>query len=60
MGKKMFRCSEVGYTECDWHIEGNSEEEMIPLIERHAREVHHLELKREAIDHIRSAIHEQK
>lgn len=30
--KKHFHCKDVGYA-CDWQLEGNSEEEMLPLIE---------------------------
>lgn len=56
MANKEFRCSEVGYKECAWRVEGKSADEMIPKIEQHARETHHLELKREAIDHIRETI----
>jgi predicted small metal-binding protein len=57
MAEKHFRCADVGYTECDWHLEGNSDEEMLPQIENHALEVHHLELKDEAIEHVKKAIH---
>jgi predicted small metal-binding protein len=46
----------VGYTECDWWLQGNSEEEMLPQIEQHAFAVHHLELKDEAIEHVKKAI----
>ncbi len=56
MAEKRFRCADVGYTECDWHLEGNSEEEMLPQIENHALAVHHLELKDEAIAHVKKAI----
>lgn len=56
LDQKQFRCASVGYTECDWHLEGNSEEEMLPQIESHALEVHHLELKDEAIEHVKKAI----
>ena len=38
--------------------EGASEEEMVPQIEDHAFQVHHLELKEEARNHIRQAIHD--
>ena len=56
MAEKEFRCANVGYTACDWHLLGNSDEEMVPQIEKHAFEVHHLELKDEAIDHVKKAI----
>ncbi|AXC10592.1 hypothetical protein ACPOL_1244 [Acidisarcina polymorpha] len=54
--KKEFRCADVGYTECGWKLEGNSEEEMVPTIQDHAAKVHHLELKEEAVQHVRQAI----
>ena len=56
MAQKQFRCANVGYSECDWHLEGNSEAEMLPQIEQHALTVHHLELKDEAIEHVKGAI----
>ncbi len=56
MATKQFRCANVGYSECEWHLEGDSEAEMVPQIKEHALEVHHLELKDEAVDHVRKAI----
>ncbi len=56
MATKEFRCANVGYTECNWHLEGSSEDAMVPQIMEHAAEVHHLELKDEAIAHVRNAI----
>ncbi len=58
MAMKEFRCANVGYSECNWKLEGNSEEEMVPQIEDHAFKVHHLELKDEAVEHVRQAIHD--
>ena len=58
MAMKEFRCANVGYSECDWKLEGNSEEEMVPQIEDHAFKVHHLELQDEAVQHVREAIHD--
>ncbi len=55
-GKKEFRCASVGYTDCGWRLEGNSADEMVPQIEDHAAKVHHLELKDEAVEHVRQAI----
>ena len=55
---KEFRCADVGYTECNWHLKGESEAEMLPQIKDHAFQTHHLELKDEAIDHVKNAIHE--
>ena len=57
MASQQFRCADVGYTQCDWHLEGNSEAEMLPQIEQHALEVHHLEMKDEAIENVKKAIH---
>lgn len=59
MASKQFRCANVGHPECNWHLEGNSEEEMLPQIEEHALKVHHLELKDEAIDNVKKSIREQ-
>ncbi len=56
MASKQFRCASVGYGECTWQLEGNSEAEMLPQIEDHALKVHHLELKDEAIQHVKEAI----
>ncbi len=53
---KQFHCKDVGY-DCEWHIEGASEDEMLPTIERHAAEVHSLtHFKAEAEEHVREAI----
>lgn len=54
--KKVFHCKDVGY-DCEWHLEGSSEEEMLPVIEKHAAEVHNLtHFKGEAVEHVREAI----
>ncbi len=54
--KKLFHCKDVGY-ECEWQTEGTSEEEMLPIIEKHAAEVHNLtHFKAEAAEHVREAI----
>ena len=53
---KVFHCKDVGY-DCEWHLEGSSEEEMLPKIEQHAAEVHNLtHFKPEAVEHVREAI----
>ncbi len=55
-GVKRFHCKDVGYA-CEWHLEGRSEEEMLPVIEKHAAEVHNLtHFKAEAVEHVREAI----
>jgi predicted small metal-binding protein len=54
--QKVFHCKDVGY-DCEWHLEGSSEEEMLPKIEQHAAEVHNLtHFKPEAVEHVREAI----
>ena len=53
---KHFHCKDVGY-DCEWQLEGNSEEEMLPVIEKHAAEVHNLtHFKAEAVENVREAI----
>ena len=53
---KHFSCKDVGY-DCAWHLEGSSEEEMLPKIERHAADVHNLtHFKDEAVEHVLVAI----
>ena len=55
-GKKHFHCKDVGY-ECEWQLEGSSEEEMLPVIEQHAEEVHNLtQFKDQAAEHVLEAI----
>ncbi len=54
--KKIFHCKDVGY-DCEWQLEGSSEEEMLPKIEQHAAEVHSLtHFKPEAVEHVLEAI----
>ena len=54
--KKQFHCKDVGYN-CPWHLEGDSEDQMLPAIEKHAAEVHNLtEFKAEAVQNVRDAI----
>lgn len=55
-GQKVFHCKDVGY-DCEWRMEGTSEEQMLPIIEQHAAEVHNLtHFKQEAEQHVREAI----
>ena len=55
-GVKHFHCKDVGY-DCDWGLTGSSEEEMLPKIEEHAKEVHNLTyFKDEAVQHVLEAI----
>lgn len=56
MATKQFHCKDVGY-ECDWHLEGSSEDEMLPIIEDHAAKVHNLtHFKDEAVENVKAAI----
>jgi predicted small metal-binding protein len=53
---RQFHCKDVGY-DCEWHLEGSSEEEMLPIIEEHAAKVHNLtHFKDEAVEHVKQAI----
>ena len=53
---KVFHCKDVGY-DCEWTLEGTSEDEMLPKIESHAADVHNLtHFKPEAVEHVREAI----
>ena len=55
-GKKHFHCKDVGY-DCNWELQGESEDEMLPKIEKHAAEAHNLiHFKEEAVQHVREAI----
>lgn len=55
-GQKVFHCKDVGY-DCEWHLEGTSEDQMLPRIEQHAAEVHNLTyFKQEAEENVRQAI----
>lgn len=54
--KKIFHCKDVGY-DCEWQLEGDSEEQMLPIIEKHAADVHNLtHFKGEAVAHVKQAI----
>ena len=54
--KKHFHCRDVGY-DCTWELEGDGEDQMLPLIEQHAAEVHSLtHFKAEAEQNVREAI----
>ena len=55
-GKMNFRCSDVGPKTCDWQVNGNSEEEIMPQIEQHGREKHNLTIDDETRNRVRSAI----
>jgi len=50
--KKSFRCADAGYRHCNWHVEG-SENEILPQIEQHAKDVHHVQMKPESREQVR-------
>ena len=53
---KHFACKDVGY-DCTWTLDGNSEDEMLPVIEEHAKDVHKITyFKEEAVEHVLEAI----
>lgn len=55
MAKSIF-AGDVEY-ECDWQLTGDSEGQMLPIIEKHAAEVHNFtHFKGEAVEHVREAI----
>ena len=37
-----FRCADVGRLNCNWELKGQSTHQMLPQIERHAREEHNV------------------
>jgi len=60
-GNLTFRCGDVGNGNCDWQVSGHSEEDMMPRIEKHAREQHNfLAFDDSTRNKIRSAIHESR
>ena len=55
-GSKHFHCKDVGY-DCEWQLDGDSEEQMLPVIEEHAKDVHNLTyFKDEAVQNVLEAI----
>lgn len=39
-GARTFRCSDMGNTDCRFEVSGSSDEDLLPQIERHARQHH--------------------
>ncbi len=55
-GSLKFHCKDVGYN-CEWHLEGSSETDMLSIIEEHAARVHDLtHFKEQAVDNVLHAI----
>ena len=51
-----FHCKDVIY-DCEWHLEGMSEEKMLPIIEKHAAEAHNpTYFKDQAVGNVLNAI----
>ncbi len=58
-GKVNFKCSDTGLKYCDWQVSGNSEEEIMPKIEQHGREMHGLEINDYTRNRLRDAVNRQ-
>ena len=54
-----FRCSDAGQSNCNWQASGKSEDELLPKIEQHAREVHHMNMDENTRSKVRGAIRQQ-
>lgn len=37
---RTFRCADMGNADCRWEVTGRTEDELLPQIERHARDEH--------------------
>ncbi len=55
----QFKCSDVVAKNCDWSVSGNSEQEIMPLIEHHSQEKHGLKLDDETRNGVYYAIHKR-
>ena len=55
----QFNCSDVLARNCNWQVSGNSEQEMMPLIEHHSQEKHGLKLDDETRNGVYYAIHKR-
>ncbi len=56
---KSFTCSDVG-VECDWKTSGDTEDEIMAAIQKHAAEVHPtIELTPELVGMVRAAIKDE-
>ncbi len=57
---RTFRCADAGNADCRWEVTGHTEDELMPHIERHAREQHGMnEINDQARSRIRNAIRER-
>lgn len=52
-----FRCKDVGYANCPWEARGQSEQDLMPQIEKHGREAHGIQnLDQQTRDKVKHAI----
>lgn len=58
-GSLHFSCSDVLAKNCDWTVSGDSEEELMVLIEQHSQEKHGLKLDYETRNGVHHAIHKK-
>jgi predicted small metal-binding protein len=58
-GRLQFKCSDVVAKNCDWQVSGNSEQEIMLLIEQHSKEKHGLKLDDETRNGVYYAIHKR-
>ena len=57
--KVTFKCSDTGLKYCDWQVSGNSEQELMPKIERHVPEIHGLAINDYTRNRLRDAVNRQ-
>ena len=58
-GSLHFNCSDVLAKNCDWRVSGDSEQEIMLLIEQHSQEKHGLKLDDETRNGVHHAIHKK-
>ena len=60
-GRRTFRCADVGNSDCRFEVSGQSEDELMPQIERHGREAHGWkDFDAETKNKMRNAMRERK
>lgn len=56
--ERTFRCADVGNADCRWETKGRTEDELMPQIGQHAREVHGIQkIDDQMKSKIKDAIH---
>jgi predicted small metal-binding protein len=58
-GSLYFNCCDLLARNCDWCVSGDSEQEIMLLVEQHSQEKHGLELDSETRNGVRNAIHKK-